>query len=339
MDSLWQYILQRVGSTIPMLLILITVVFLILRVIPGDPARAMLGGRNVSEEYIQSVREEMGLNKSIPRQFIDYLGDLVKGDFGTSFRTDEPVLHELMLRVPATLELAFYGMAIALILGVSTGAWAAVYSDTFIDHGLRIFHIGAFAVPLFWMGLMFQIIFAVLLGWLPVGNRLDALSMATFDPITRFYTLDALIKGDFGLFFEALRHLILPALTLGIIQAGLLGRMTRANMLEILDKDYVKTARSKGLQERLVIYKHALRNALIPILTVFGLQFAILIGGAVLTETIYAWPGVARFLITSVNARDFPSIQGAIVMIAIFITTINLLVDIIYAQVDPRVKY
>lgn len=322
-----------------MLLILITVVFLILRVIPGDPAKAMLGGRNVSVEYIERVREKMGLNKPIPQQFLDYVGGLVRGDFGTSFRTDEPVLHELMLRVPATLELAFYGMTIALLLGVSTGAWAAVYSDTFIDHGLRVFHIGAFAVPLFWMGLMLQIIFAVFLGWLPVGNRLNALSMATFDPITRFYTLDALIKGDFQLFWEAIRHLILPALTLGIIQAGLLGRMTRANMLEILDKDYIKTARSKGLMERLVIYKHALRNALIPILTVFGLQFAILIGGAVLTETIYAWPGVARFLITSVNARDFPSIQGAIVMIAIFITTINLIVDIIYAQVDPRVKY
>lgn len=339
MDSLWQYIIQRVGSTIPMLLILITIVFLILRVIPGDPAQAMLGGRNVSKAYIERVREKMGLNKPIPQQFVEYVGGLIRGDFGTSFRTDQPVLHELMLRVPATLELAFYGMAIALLLGVSTGAWAAVYSDTFIDHGLRVFHIGAFAVPLFWMGLMFQIIFAVFLGWLPVGNRLNALSMATFDPITRFYTLDALIKGDFKLFWEAIRHLILPALTLGIIQAGLLGRMTRANMLEILDKDYIKAARSKGLKERLVIYKHALRNALIPILTVFGLQFAILIGGAVLTETIYAWPGVARFLITSVNARDFPSIQGAIVMIAIFITTINLIVDIIYAQIDPRVKY
>ena len=339
MDNLWQYIVQRVAATIPMLFILIVVVFLILRVIPGDPARAMLGGRNVSAEYIAEVRKEMGLDDPLHQQFIEYIWGLVRGDFGTSFRTDQPVLHELLIRIPATLELAFYGMAIALLLGVSTGAWAAVRSDTYIDHGLRLFHIGAFAVPLFWMGLMFQIIFAVYLGWLPVGNRLEALSMATFDPITRFYTLDALIKGDFGLFIEAIKHLILPALTLGIIQAGLLGRMTRANMLEIMDKDYVKTARSKGLKERAVIYKHALRNALIPILTVFGLQFAILIGGAVLTETIYAWPGVARFLITSVNARDFPSIQGAIVMIAIFITSINLIVDIVYAQLDPRVKY
>lgn len=339
MDSLWQYILQRVGATIPMLFILIVIVFLILRVIPGDPAQAMLGGRNVSADYIQQVREEMGLDDPLHIQFFDYVWGLVRGDFGTSFRTDKPVLHELMVRVPATLELAFYGMGIAVLLGVSTGSWAAVRSDTFIDHGIRLFHIGAFAVPLFWMGLMFQIIFAVYLDWLPVGNRLQALSMATFQSTTGFYTLDALIKGDFGLLLEAWRHLILPALTLGIIQAGLLGRMTRANMLEILDKDYVKTARSKGLKERIVIYKHALRNAMIPILTVFGLQFAILIGGAVLTETIYSWPGVARFLITSVNARDFPSIQGAIVMIAVFITTVNLIVDVIYAQLDPRVKY
>jgi len=335
----WQYIVQRVAATIPMLLILITVVFLILRVIPGDPAQAMLGGRNVSQEYVQQVREEMGLDKPIPQQYIDYVGGLLHGDFGKSFRTDKPVLHELAIRIPATLELAFYGMGIALLLGVSTGAWAAVHSDTYIDHGMRVFHIGAFAFPLFWTGLMLQLLFAVLLGWLPVGNRLGALSMVTFHPITGFYTLDALIKGNLGLFWEAIKHIILPALTLGVIQAGLLGRMTRSNMLEILDEDYIKTARSKGLKERFVIYKHALRNGLIPILTVFGLQFAILIGGAVLTETIYAWPGVARFLITSVNARDFPSIQGAIVMIGIFISTINLLVDIIYTLVDPRVSY
>lgn len=325
--------------TIPMILILITIVFLILRVIPGDPVQAMLGGRNISKEYLQQAREKMGLDRPLYSQYFEYLWGLLRGDMGQSFRTGKPVLHELLLRIPATIELAFCGMTIALILGISTGVWAAVRSDTFIDHGLRLFHIGAFAVPLFWMGLMFQIIFAVFLNWFPVGNRLDALSLATFQPVTGFYLLDILIKGNLKLFLEGIRHIFLPALTLGIIQAGLLGRMSRANMLEIIDHDYVKTARAKGLTERIVIFKHALRNAMIPILTVFGLQFAILMGGAVLTETIYSWPGVARFLITSVNARDFPAIQGSIVIIALFISTINLTVDVIYAQLDPRVRY
>jgi len=322
-----------------MLFVLITVVFLLLRVVPGDPVETMLGGKNVSQELIEQKRRELGFDKPIHQQFIEYLSGIFRADFGKSLRTGKPVLQEIFYRFPATLELAFWGMLMTLILGVSTGAWAAVNSDTLIDHGIRLFHIGAFAVPIFWMGLMFQMIFAVTLGWLPVGNRLDALSMVTFTPITRFYVIDAMIKGQFDLVIESFRHLILPATTLGIIQAGLLGRMARANMLEIIDLDYVKTARAKGLRERVVVMKHILRNAMIPIVTVFGLQFALLMGGAVLTETVYSWPGVARFLIRSVDARDYPAIQGTIIFIAIFISIINLVVDVIYAQLDPRVRY
>ncbi|MFW6049256.1 MAG: ABC transporter permease, partial [Candidatus Bipolaricaulota bacterium] len=293
MNNLGAYIVKRLATTIPMLFVLITVVFILLRVIPGDPVQAMLGGRNVSKELIERKRAELGFDKPIHEQYVEYLAGIFKGDFGNSLRTDKPVLQEIFSRFPATLELAFWGMFIALLLGVGTGVWAAVESDTLIDHGLRIFHIGAFAVPIFWMGLMFQIVFAVYLGWLPVGNRLGALSMAMFTPITKLYVIDTIIKGRFDLLIETLRHLLLPALTLGIIQAGLLGRMSRANMLEIIDLDYVKTARAKGLAERIVVFKHALRNAMIPIITVLGLQFAILMGGAVLTETVYSWPGVA----------------------------------------------
>ncbi|MFP3952601.1 MAG: ABC transporter permease [Candidatus Acetothermia bacterium] len=339
MNNLGAYIVKRLATTIPMLFVLITVVFILLRVIPGDPVQAMLGGRNVSKELIERKRAELGFDKPIHEQYVEYLAGIFKGDFGNSLRTDKPVLQEIFSRFPATLELAFWGMFIALLLGVGTGVWAAVESDTLIDHGLRIFHIGAFAVPIFWMGLMFQIIFAVYLGWLPVGNRLGALSMAMFTPITKLYVIDTIIKGRFDLLIETLRHLLLPALTLGIIQAGLLGRMSRANMLEIIDLDYVKTARAKGLAERIVVFKHALRNAMIPIITVLGLQFAILMGGAVLTETVYSWPGVARFLIRSVDARDYPAIQGSIIFIAIFISVINLIVDVLYAQLDPRVRY
>ncbi|MBS3787143.1 ABC transporter permease [Candidatus Bipolaricaulota bacterium] len=339
MSNLGQYIIKRLATTIPMLFILITVVFLLLRVIPGNPVQAMLGGKNVSKELIQEKRRELGFDKPIYQQYYEYLSGIFRGDFGESLRTDEPVINEIFSRFPATIELAIWGMSIALVLGVSSGVWAAVRSDTSIDHGIRIFHIGAFAVPIFWMGLMFQIVFAVSLGWLPVGNRLNALSMATFEPITKIYIIDTLLKGRIDLFIETIKHLILPALTLGIIQAGLLGRITRANMLEIIDLDYVKTARAKGLKERIVIFKHSLRNALIPIVTVLGLQFAILMGGAVLTETVYSWPGVARFLIRSVDARDYPAIQGSIIFIAIFISLINLIVDVIYAQLDPRVRY
>ncbi len=339
MSNLAQYIIKRLATTIPMLFILITVVFLLLRVIPGNPVQAMLGGKNVSKELIQEKQRELGFDKPIYQQYYDYLSGIFRGDFGESLRTDKPVVHEIFSRFPATIELAVWGMTIALLLGVSTGVWAAVSVDTPTDHGIRIFHIGAFAVPIFWMGLMFQMVFAVSLGWLPVGNRLGALSMATFEPITKIYVIDTLLKGRIDLFFETVKHLLLPALTLGIIQAGLLGRMTRANMLEIIDLDYVKTARAKGLKERIVIFKHSLRNALIPIVTVLGLQFAILMGGAVLTETVYSWPGVARFLIRSVDARDYPAIQGSIIFIAIFISTINLIVDVIYAQLDPRVRY
>ncbi|MBS3812202.1 ABC transporter permease [Candidatus Bipolaricaulota bacterium] len=339
MNNLGAYIVKRLATTIPMLFVLITVVFILLRVIPGDPVQAMLGGRNVSKELIERKRAELGFDKPIHEQYVEYLAGIFKGDFGNSLRTDKPVLQEIFSRFPATLELAFWGMFIALLLGVGTGVWAAVKSDTLIDHGLRIFHIGAFAVPIFWMGLMFQIVFAVYLGWLPVGNRLGALSMAMFTPITKLYVIDTIIKGRFDLLIETLRHLLLPALTLGIIQAGLLGRMSRANMLEIIDLDYVKTARAKGLAERIVVFKHALRNAMIPIITVLGLQFAILMGGAVLTETVYSWPGVARFLIRSVDARDYPAIQGSIIFIAIFISVINLIVDVLYAQLDPRVRY
>ncbi len=339
MNNLGAYIVKRLATTIPMLFVLITIVFILLRVIPGDPVQAMLGGRNVSKELIERKRAELGFDKPIHEQYIDYLAGIFRGDFGKSLRTDKPVLHEIFSRFPATLELAFWGMFIALILGVGTGVWAAVKSDTLIDHGLRIFHIGAFAVPLFWMGLMFQIVFAVYLGWLPVGNRLGALSMAMFQPVTKFYVIDTIIKGRLDLLIETLKHLTLPALTLGIIQAGLLGRMSRANMLEIIDLDYVKTARAKGLAERIVVFKHALRNAMIPIVTVLGLQFAILMGGAVLTETVYSWPGIARFLIRSVDARDYPAIQGTIIFIAIFISAINLIVDVLYAQLDPRVRY
>jgi ABC-type dipeptide/oligopeptide/nickel transport system permease component len=273
---------------------------------PGDPVSAMLGGRNVSQELMDEYRHKMGVDRPIPVQYVEYLGGIIRGDFGKSFRTNKPVVTELFIRFPATLELAFFGLTFAVIFGFGTGLIAAIRADRPIDHVVRIFHIGSFAMPLFWLGLMLQVIFAVKLGWLII---------------------------------DVAKHLVLPSITLGFAQAGLLGRMTRASMLEVLDQDYVTTARAKGLKERMVILYHALRNALIPIVTVFGLQFAILMGGAVLTETVFSWPGIASFLVRSIEARDWPAIQGSVVFIAIFISIINLIVDITYSFIDPRVRY
>ncbi|HEX32315.1 MAG TPA: ABC transporter permease, partial [Candidatus Acetothermia bacterium] len=299
MGGITRYALQRLLLTIPMLLILLTLVFLILRVMPGDPVAAMLGGRNVSPQLMDEYRHKMGVDRPIPVQYIEYLGDIVRGDFGDSFSTSKPVVSEIFLRFPATLELAFFGLLFSWIFGFGTGLLAAVRVDRPIDHVVRIFHIGSFAMPLFWLGLMLQVIFAVKLGWFPVATRIGGRIAFTFQSKTGFYLLDAILSGNGKVILDVAKHLVLPSVTLGFAQAGLLGRMTRASMLEVLDADYVTTARAKGLKERVVVLRHALRNALIPIVTVFGLQFAILMGGAVLTETVFSWPGIASFLVRS----------------------------------------
>ena len=339
MGGIGRYITQRLMLTIPMLLILLTFVFLILRVMPGDPVMAMLGGRNVSAKLIEEYRHRMGVDRPIYVQYGEYLGGIIRGDFGKSFRTGKPVITELFMRFPATLELAVFGLLFAGIFGFGSGVIAATRADRPIDHAVRVFHIGSFAMPLFWLGLMLQVLFAVKLGWFPVASRLGGRIAFTFEPITGFYLLDSLIRGNGEVIADIAKHLVLPAITLGFALTGLLGRMTRASMLEVLDQDYVTTARAKGLKERVVILSHALRNALIPIVTVFGLQFAILMGGAVLTETVFSWPGVASFLVRSIEARDWPAIQGSVVFIAIFISVINLIVDISYSVIDPRVRY
>ena len=339
MGGVGKYIVQRVLLTIPMLFILLSTVFLMLRLMPGDPVLAMLGGRNVSPELIEQRRREWGLDKPLGTQYVNYFWRIFHGDFGRSSRTGKPVIEELKSRLPATLELAIWGIFFAALFGITSGIWAAVRADSPTDHAIRIFHIGSFAIPIFWLGLMLQMIFAVQLNWLPVAKRVTGIYAYTFHPITGFYLLDAIILRDGKLLLDVLKHLFLPSVTLGIALTGFLGRMTRAAMLEVLDADYVTTARSKGLKERVVILKHALRNALIPIVTVMGLQFAILMGGAVLTETVFSWPGIAGFLVRSLDARDWNAIQGTIVFIGIFIATINLIVDIFYSIIDPRVRY
>jgi ABC-type dipeptide/oligopeptide/nickel transport system permease component len=338
-SGLLRYALQRLLLTIPMIFVLLTVIFLVIRVIPGDPISMVYGGRPVSEELKAAKRAELGFDKPILVQYGIYISGVFRGDFGVSLRTSTPVLQELFSRFPATIELALFGLIVAAILGFSTGVLAATRADHPTDHAVRIFHIASFAVPVFWLGLMFQVFFSVKLGWLPVTGRLGGQMAFSFEPITGFYVIDAILHWDGKALIDVLRHLALPALTLGIATTGLLGRMSRASMLEVLDQDYVTTARAKGLPERTVVLRHALRNALIPIVTVFGLELAVLMGGAVLTEHVFSWPGIASYLIRSINARDYTAIQGSVVFIALFISAINLFVDLLYSIIDPRVRY
>lgn len=334
-----RYIAARIGLMVPILLILVSVMFVILRIMPGDPVLAMLGGRNVSPEVIEEYRRRLGLDRPIAVQYVEYLGQILRGDFGVSMRTGRPVIQELMDRFPATLELAVAGMAVAFALGLAGGMLAATRADRPADHAMRLASVGFFAMPVFWLGLMLQMIFSVRLGWFPVGGRLDPVTQALFEPITGFYALDALIQRDWSALGAALRHLVLPAVTLGLVLSGLVGRLSRTRLLEVLSADYIRTARSKGLGERRVLWVHALRNALIPIVTVVGMQFALLLAGAVLTETVFSWPGIGRYLLTSIDYRDFPAIQGTVVFIALFVSLVNLLVDLAYPLIDPRVRF
>jgi peptide/nickel transport system permease protein len=339
MRGVGPYVLTRIALMIPMLWVLLTLVFTILHVLPGDPCVAMLGGRNVTAEALADCRRTLGLDRPMAVQYVEYLGSVLRGDFGTSLRTGLPVLHELGLRLPATLELAAAGMAVAVLLGMGTGILAARRAGSWVDHALRALHVVSFALPVFWVGLVLLSAFAVALRWLPVGGRLDPVLGAAFRHITGFVLVDALLQGDLAVFASALRHLVLPALTLGFVLSGFVGRMTRASLLEVLRREYVTTARSKGLPERAVLFRHALRNALVPIVTVIGLQFALLVGGAILTETVFSWPGIARYLVEGIENRDFPAIQGTVVFIALLISATSLAVDVLYAWLDPRVRY
>lgn len=337
--GLLRYAATRVLLTIPMVLILLTVVFLILHVMPGNPVLVILGGRNVPMSLIKEYEHRLGFDQPIYVQYAKYLWGVVHGNMGESFSTGMSVTSQIGLHLPATLELSFSGLFVAAVIGVSTGIWAALRQGGMVDQALRLTHIGTYAIPIFWSGLMLQMVFGIFLHWLPTGLQLNPVSAAFFQPITGFVLLDTLLRGNLALFGQAVEHLLLPAFTLGLALSGLVGRVTRASLIEVLGLDYVRTAQAKGLPARVMVLKHALRNAMIPIITVVGIQFAILMGGAVLTEAVFSWPGIGSFLLQSIKARDFNAIQGTVVVIAILIATVNLIVDLIYALVDPRVRF
>lgn len=338
MKGMLRYAISRLLLTIPMLLILLTLVFVVLRIMPGDPVASMLGA-HAPPEVIEQKREELGLNKSIAAQYLDYLGNLARFDLGESMVLKQKVITPIMEKLPATLELVVVGMIFTLAIGVPLGAYAARKRRTGTDFSIRLFGNIVYCIPVFWMGLMLQLIFGVWLKWLPIAGRTGARVFPSTFEKTGFYVLDTIITGNFWALGDVLVHLLLPALTLGVVLSGVFIRLTRANMLDILKSDYVLAARARGIRERFVVYKHGLKNAFIPILTMLGLQFALLLANAILTETTFSWPGMARLLVERIYLRDYPTIQGIIVIFALIVSAISLIVDIVYAMVDPRVKY
>lgn len=330
-------IVRRLVFLVVVVLGMSLMTFLISHAIPADPAR-LLAGLEVTQEQVESVRREYGLDKPLPRQYLDYLIGLTRGDLGKSLSTRRAVREDLRKFFPATLELGLAATGIALGVGIPFGILAAVRRGRWVDHGTRILALAGAALPVFWSGLMLQLVFYRNLGWLPAGGRLPQGQLSP-TAVTGLYTVDAVLSGDFWLCWSAARHLFMPALALsGVMLAGM-ARMVRSSLLDVLGEDYVRTARAKGVAERRVVGRHAMRNALIPVLTVFGLQFGHLLGGAILTETVFFWPGVGAYAVRAVTTVDFPAIMGAAMLLAVIYVVVNLLVDLSYTVVDPRIRY
>jgi len=336
MASLKVYIARRVLLAIPMIFILLSIVFLIMRV-AGDPVSAILGG-HAPQEQIEQIKQQLGLNKPIIFQFFGYIGQLLRGNLGRSLIWGQrPVVNEIWDHFPATLELSISAFLISIIIGIFTGTVAATHRNRFLDHTFRLYGIITYGLFIPWIGIMLQLLFGVYLGLLPIGGRIGTL----MEPksITGLYVLDSLLTLNFDSLVSAIKHLILPSVTLGVYLSGIYTRLTRTHLMETLEKDFIKAARARGLSERAVIYKHGLKNAFIPILTMMGLQFALLLVGAVLTEITFSWPGMGTLLFERITYRDFTTVQGIIVFFALIVVTVNLLVDIIYAYIDPRIRY
>ena len=330
------YTIRRLLSVIPVLIGMTIIVFAIVRAIPGDPAQVILGQR-ATADAIASLTKELGLDRPWYIQYFDYLKQLFSGDLGTSLRTKTPIMEEVWPYIAATLELTFVAMLLAIFIGVNAGIISAWFSNSWFDYLAMVLALIGVSMPIFWLGLMEQWAFSIQLGWLPTSGRENIRD--PIDSITNLYLIDTLIQGNFSQFITAVKHLILPSIALATIPMAIIARMTRSTMLEVMKSDFIRTARAKGVSMFWVVYKHSLKNAFIPVLTVIGLQTGLLLGGAILTETIFAWPGIGRYLYDAINYRDYPVIQSGILLIATAFVFINLIVDLLYALVDPRIKY
>ena len=335
--ELSNYILSRLALLPIMLWIISSLVFILLRIAPGDPVDAILGTR-ASEFARESLRIKLGLNKPLINQYLEYLNNLIHGDLGISLNTQEPVKVIISKALPASLELAIFAILIASLVGYLIGFLGAVKPDSRVDFLGRIFGIGTYALPPFWAAMLIQIIFAVLLGWLPIGGRLPP-GMNPTESFTGFLILDGILTKNTEIILSSIKHLILPSFTLGILLSGIFSRSLRLNLEETLKKDFIEAAKSRGISNSRILFKHALPNTLLPILTITGLTVSSLIGGALLIEITFSWPGIAIGLQEAINQRDYPVVQGIVVIISSLVVMISLVIDIAIAYIDPRVSY
>ncbi|MDT7919784.1 MAG: ABC transporter permease [Meiothermus sp.] len=333
---MWAYTGRRLLGIIPVLFGISLLVFLFLHLIPGNPAVVMLGER-ASPERIAELSNKLGLERPLPEQYLLFVRNLLSGDLGSSIFNQLTIKEQLARRWPATFELAIAATLFAVVIGIPFGILAAVRKNSIADNLATSFSLLGVSLPVFWLGLLLVYLFAVNLQWLPAGGRLSTDVDALFKPITGFYVFDALFQPQS--FWDVARHLILPAITLGTIPLAILTRITRGAMLEVLSQDYVRTARAKGLSERVVIWRHAFKNALLPVVTIIGLQFGTLLGGAILTETIFSWPGIGSWIYEGILNRDYPVVQGGVIFVALIFVVVNLVVDLSYALLDPRIQY
>ena len=321
----------------PTLIGITIVAFGFVRVLPGDPVLLMAGERGMSPERYAEVSRQLGFDRSLPEQYLDYVWRLLHGDLGTSLVTKKPVLAEFLALFPATVELALCAILLAALIGVPAGVLAAIKRGSWFDQITMGTALVGYSMPIFWWGLLLIIFFSGMLGWTPVSGRISLLYF--FPPVTGFMLIDSLLSGQKGAFASAASHLILPTIVLATIPLAVIARQTRSAMLEVLGEDYVRTARAKGLPPRRVVGMHALRNALIPVVTTIGLQIGVLMAGAILTETIFSWPGIGKWMVESISRRDYPVVQGGLLLIAVIVMVVNLLVDLLYGLINPRIRH
>ena len=332
-----RFLLSRIGLLIPTFIGVSIVAFSFIRLLPGDPVLLMAGDRGLSEERHAELLKQFGFDRPIWEQYWDYLLGIFQGDLGFSIVTKKPVIAEFFALFPATVELSLCAIVLAVLIGIPVGIIAAVKRGSFFDHTVMTTALVGYSMPIFWWGLLLIILFAGILQWTPVSGRISLIYF--FPQVTGFMLIDSLLSGQAGAFRSAVSHLILPSIVLATIPLAVIARQTRSAMLEVLSEDYVRTARAKGLSPFRVISVHALRNAMIPVITTIGLQIGVLMAGAILTETIFSWPGIGKWMVESISRRDYPVVQGALLMVATIIMLVNLVVDMLYGLINPSIRY
>ena len=332
------FLAKRIALTIPTFIALVFLTFVAIRLVPGDPVEVRVGEHGITPERLAILRHTLGLDQPVWRQFLVYADGLLHGHFGTSLSTSGDVLSEFLTLFPATVELSVMAMLFAIVLGLPMGVAAAVKRGTAYDQVLMGLSVAGYSMPIFWWGLLLIMLVAERWGLLPVSGRIDLIRF-DYDTPTGFMLIDSLLSDEPGAFLDALHHLMLPMIVLGTIPLAVIARMTRSSMLEVLSEDYVRTARAKGLSPFRVVGVHALRNALIPVTTVIGLMTGTLLAGAVLTETIFSWPGIGHYLIEAISRRDYPALQGGIMLVSSVVIIVNLLVDMAYGVINPRIAH